>query len=270
MSSKTPPNGRKKNPTEPVDETGDEERTIVVQDLSVVKTDNAITRDKAFVPRSEQQEERLRSAKEDVSDAKARNNLHDHETAKKQVTRLSKRELTEDGIKFVVSNLRNGSATYVDNGQWQDDGAGNPEKKFGILCNQTGKLMSSVKDVMLNTLDNPIKVVRDGIEVETDDVFLSEYLAHIVFERELAFRADPTKQAILKGMVADENSTLGTPQREEVTKNADGTLDVACDLRLEIADMAVVAQRTIETLVESGAIEIKDADKMPFGVLTTK
>ena len=130
--------------------------------------------------------------------------------------------------------------------------------------------MSSVKDVMLNTLANPIKVVRDGIEVETEDVFLSEYLAHIVFERELAFRADPTKQAILKGMVADENSTLGTPQREEVTKNADGTLDVACDLRLEIADMAVVAQRTIETLVESGAIEIKDADKMPFGVLTTK
>ena len=270
MSSKTPPIGRKKNPTESVDETDAEDRTIVVQDLSVVKTANALTRDKAFVPRTESQEERLKSAKEELADAKARNNLHDHDTAKKQVTRLSKRELTEEGIKFVTHNLRNGSATFVDNGQWQDDGAGNPEKKFGTLCNQQGKLMSSVKDVMLDTLDNPIKVVRDGIEVTTDDVFLSEYLAHIVLERELAFRADPTKQAILKGFVADDNSTLGTPQKEVVTKNADGTLDVACDLRLEIADMAVVAQRTIETLVESGAIEIKNADKLPFGVLTTK
>jgi len=248
------------NASNAVEETADNNATVFI-DAS--QDNNAIGMwDDAIIPHTDNHAKRLVDAKARKQEAKDANRLIAYQNATKDVSKLSKWELTGKTIEDATQCLMDGVDTYCETGKWKRDGDGNGNAQLEMykIVSRDGKLHSKVKDSILE-VENAITIIRDGKKVTTKTVTLSEYFAWQVEQRKLGFRKNVQAQKVMRLITGHENTTFhDVPEPEKVEKDDQGRLNVTCKVTFTTTDM----RRVLQDGIDQGYISNDGVKALPF------
>lgn len=248
------------------DTTSDDNNAVVFIDASQDNNVVGLWGD-CIIPHSTKHAERLTNAKARKADAEARGSLPAFKQASADVSKLSKWELNGATLSKVYSNLSQGSATLAETGAWLREGDGNGNAKKGTykIVSFEGKLHGKVKDIPLS-LEDSISIVRDGKQVDTKEVHLSEYLKHLVEVRRTKFRENKGAQNVMRGIAGHENTIFqDVPEPESIEQDADGKLSVTSKVVMTTTD----TRKVLQDMIDSGRILPNDVKALPYADTAT-